>query len=70
MEAEYSQYDLDDVNIKALLTNNMRLYNKFIKRKDTSEVLEKSINLVGLEHLVRVNLIDDILEEWEEQTKT
>jgi hypothetical protein len=69
MEAGFTQYDFDDIDVRSLLTNNMKLYNKFIRRKETSDVLERSINLVGLEHLVEVELIDEVLEHWESKHK-
>jgi hypothetical protein len=67
MEAGYSQYDLEDINIRSLITSNLKLYNKFFIREDARDILEETINLNGLEHLVEVNPIDEILDKWRRQ---
>jgi hypothetical protein len=64
MEAGYSQYDLEDINIRSLITSNLKLYDKFIMKKDARDILEETINLNGLEHLIEVNPIDEILDKW------
>jgi hypothetical protein len=45
-----------------LLTNNLKLYNRFIHNQDNQKEFENIINLYGFEHLIRiVRPIDVIL---------
>jgi hypothetical protein len=48
-----------------LLVNNSRLLKKFEQKGDMKEALELSIILLGLEHLIKITFIDEIIEEWE-----
>lgn len=47
-----------------LLTNNTELLHKFIKRHDAEDILERTINLSGFEHLIPVISIFDAVEAW------
>lgn len=69
-EAGYSCYEKgllpdDDLRAPPLLTNNMKLFNKFLLRAKAAEVLEHAINLSGLEHLIPVQLLSDTVEAWQ-----
>jgi hypothetical protein len=64
LEASYVCYDVtpkDDYNGALLLTHNLKLYKKFIKDPTNQEKLEKLIGLHGLEHLIDVVILEDIL---------
>jgi hypothetical protein len=52
-----------------LLTNNMRLVNKFILRPETNDLLETTINLSGFEHLIDVVCLEDMISEWKKIPK-
>jgi hypothetical protein len=70
MEAGYSQFEQEDLDIQALITDDVKLYTKFFSRPNTREVLEDSINLAGLEHLIEVDLLEEILEDRKKQIPT
>lgn len=46
-----------------LLTNNMQLLKKFIVRPEAEKVLETTINLNGMEHLMPIVYLEDVIEE-------
>ena len=46
----------------SLLTNNVKLFKKFIGNVGNRERLEEKINLHGLEHLIDIVTLKDILE--------
>lgn len=51
----------DDFREAPLLTNNMKLVTKFLKSEEIKALLETTINLSGLEHLISVQLIEEVL---------
>ena len=53
--------DSNDFTEPMLLTNNLKLYRKFIKEPVHAKRLEDIINLYGLEHLIRVVTPSDII---------
>ena len=66
LEAGYHCYDdgvtsPNDFTEPKLLTNNLKLYKKFINVKTNMEHLEKIINLNGLEHLIDVVRPNDVI---------
>lgn len=54
----------DDLRTPPLLTNNMDLLNKFLRRHDAANILEKTINLSGFEHLIPVVNLWDAVDGW------
>jgi len=63
MEASCSQAEVDAVH--SFLTNDMRVYRRLFRRQETKQVLESTINLLGLDHLIRVDLMAEALDKWE-----
>jgi hypothetical protein len=64
LEAGYICYDVtpdDDYKGACLLTHNLKLYKKFISNPVNQEKLEIEINLHGLEHLIEVVTLEDVL---------
>ena len=64
LEAGFICYDVtpdDDYKGACLLTNNLKLYKKFISNPVNQEKLETEINLNGLEHLIEVVKLEDVL---------
>jgi len=68
-EASYVCYD-DTVLPKGviteplLLTNNLKLYKRFIADPINEKILEEVINLYGFEHLIRVVRPKDVIIGW------
>ena len=46
-----------------LLTNNLKLYKKFIQEQKTKDLMEKVINLAGFEHLIDVETMHDVINK-------
>ncbi|GJM06550.1 MAG: hypothetical protein DHS20C10_02840 [marine bacterium B5-7] len=57
----------DDFRTPPLLTNNMRLLKKFMLTKRAEEVVEQTINMSGLEHLIPTQYLEDAIEAWQER---
>ena len=53
----------------SLLTNNLKLYKKFVQEPEAKEVMDKAINLCGFEHLIDVETIKGALERSPSQEK-
>lgn len=45
-----------------LITNNLKLYKKFLQDPSTHGLMEKAVNLCGFEHLIEVKMLDDSLK--------
>jgi hypothetical protein len=60
METGYTQFDLED----RLLTNNLWLYDRFLKTKQLEDVFETVVNFAGLKHLMETKILDQMIEEW------
>ena len=57
IEAGFICYDItpeNDYKGALLLTNNLKLYKKFIRNQSNQEKLERAIDLHGLEHLIEI----------------
>lgn len=64
LEAGFICYDILPKNVYTepqLLTNNLKLYKKFIDENNNKTMLEDLINLHGLEHLIKVIRPGDII---------
>lgn len=64
LEAGWICHDVtpeNDYNGASLLTNNIKLLKKFISNVVNRENLEEKINLNGLEHLIDIVTLKDIL---------
>ncbi|MFI5405598.1 MAG: hypothetical protein ACHQ1D_03690 [Nitrososphaerales archaeon] len=59
----------EDFRTPPLLTNNTRLLNKFLIKPRSAAVLEDTINLLGFEHLMPVEFLQDTIEKWENTEK-
>ena len=57
IEAGFVCYDVNpenDYKGAVMLTNNLKLYNKFISNRVNQEKLERAIDLHGLDHLIEI----------------
>jgi hypothetical protein len=48
----------------ALLTNNLKLYSKFIAGESNKNKMERTIGLYGFEHLIKVAKMGDVIVNW------
>jgi hypothetical protein len=62
LEASYYCYEIESQNNEiSLLTNNLKLLKKFINDKNNEEKLERIINSAGLEHLIEMTKMSDVV---------
>jgi hypothetical protein len=64
-EASYSMFSRESAwqpgqLFPVLLTNNMRLYHKFLNSESKQDVLDTVINAYGMEHLIEVVPLDRV----------
>jgi len=60
-ESGFMCYDVIPVNKHpVLLTNNMRLYRKFVSNKANHALLERTVEIWGMEHLIDVRVLGEL----------
>lgn len=64
-ESGYARYNKLPKHVYGaeLLTNNLRLYKKFLADTEKQEIIEQTVNLSGFEHLIDVKLLLDAIKE-------
>jgi hypothetical protein len=71
MEASSCRYNPiilpeNDMRTPRFLTNNYHLFKKFIKYPETKALLESTIDMAGMEHLIPFTMLEEALEKLDD----